>query len=289
MLHICWHFPRHTTHSFSFIHLFLYTVSWSSWPIWWICCTVYFEHVCVPAIAGNGEYVESVNFNCGAVFCDEFFKLFWEFQHDESASVIGMIMPITVIACFIELLFFYTYFGQILHLGVSHFGGSIYESECYRYPVRVQRFVLMMMMQAQRPFYISAYGIMRCNLELFVGVKTQGEEEEEWICIGQVYCYIVWWAISIEFQAVKMIYTAFRVMRDFEWNWKTTDMARYWIVLNLVSWKNIKNLKCRTIRLNELVVRFTTIQTYQNSRMIPIILVSFDWFVQGFWFDICAM
>lgn len=84
-----------------------------------------------------------------------------------------MILPIAGIATTLNLLFFLFFFGEILHTDLLELSERIYQSEWYRYPVCTQRFVLIMIMRAQHSFHVSAYGIVRCNLENFVGVSEK--------------------------------------------------------------------------------------------------------------------
>lgn len=84
-----------------------------------------------------------------------------------------MILPIGGIATCLNLLFILSYFGQILHTNLNDMSEMMYQSEWYRYPNSVQHFVMFMMMRGQRSFYISAYGMMHCNLENFVGVSDR--------------------------------------------------------------------------------------------------------------------
>lgn len=86
-------------------------------------------------------------------------------------AVDNMQYAILEITFLIEMLFIFFYFGQILHTNLIDFSDTIYQSEWYRYPRSVQRFVLIMIMLAQKPFYVSAFGIIRCNLESFVAVS----------------------------------------------------------------------------------------------------------------------
>lgn len=46
----------------------------------------------------------------------------------------------------------------------------IYQSEWYKYPRSMRRFIELMIMRAQKPFYLSAYGLMICTLENFIKV-----------------------------------------------------------------------------------------------------------------------
>lgn len=71
------------------------------------------------------------------------------------------------------LLFILFKLGQILHTDLKTLSDTIYETEWYRYPLSIQRSLQLMMMRSQRPFFLSASGIMALNLENFVGVSLR--------------------------------------------------------------------------------------------------------------------
>lgn len=81
-----------------------------------------------------------------------------------------MQVPILAFSSFMIILAFLFYMGQRFHSNLMHLSVAVYQSEWYQYPRSVQCFVLLMMMRSQQPFYLSAYGMMRLNLETFVGV-----------------------------------------------------------------------------------------------------------------------
>lgn len=75
----------------------------------------------------------------------------------------------------LQALFAFCYLGQILHSNLIDLPDAIYQSNWYRHTRCFQRFILLMLMLSQQPFYISAFGIMRCNLENFVGVSIYAD------------------------------------------------------------------------------------------------------------------
>lgn len=77
----------------------------------------------------------------------------------------------------LQLLFVFYYFGHILTMQLLNLCDLIYLSEWYLYPLNVQRCVTLILLRSQKPFYISGYGIMACNLENFLGVSIQQFDE----------------------------------------------------------------------------------------------------------------
>lgn len=81
-------------------------------------------------------------------------------------------MPIWTILFVLSLLSIFFYLGQRLHSLLMSLCEMIYGSKWYQYPHIAQRYVLLMLMRAQEPFYISAYGIVKCDLETFLTART---------------------------------------------------------------------------------------------------------------------
>lgn len=111
--------------------------------------------------------------------------LFKSFQYDRTAVFYVMILPIAGIATTLNLLFFLFFFGEILHTNLIDLSEMVYQTEWYRYPVCIQRFVLIVIMRAQHSFHVSAYGVVRCNLENFVGVSKK-------LCRNLTDLFFVW-------------------------------------------------------------------------------------------------
>lgn len=70
------------------------------------------------------------------------------------------------------LLSIFFYIGQRLHTCLMGLGDRIYDSSWYQYPPKVQQCVLVIMTRTQQPFYITAYGMIKCDLKAFSQVKS---------------------------------------------------------------------------------------------------------------------
>lgn len=70
----------------------------------------------------------------------------------------------------IEVLFVLCYFGNILTISLVSVSDTIYKSEWYNYPTDCQRFLIIMIRRAHKPYRISAFGLMPCTLENFKSV-----------------------------------------------------------------------------------------------------------------------
>lgn len=68
------------------------------------------------------------------------------------------------------MLFLYCYFGNVLTFNLLQLGDTVYCSEWYNYPIDVQQYIVMILRRTQKPFIISALGMMPCTLENFQAV-----------------------------------------------------------------------------------------------------------------------
>lgn len=98
---------------------------------------------------------------------------FLKFQYTGTDFIYDMQMAFVASASAIILLFVFFNFGQMFHTNLSSLGITIYRTEWYRYPRRVQLFVLFMIKRSQQSFYLSAFGIMAVNLQNYVGVSMK--------------------------------------------------------------------------------------------------------------------
>lgn len=103
--------------------------------------------------------------------CKTFFSMSIFSQYDGVASFYAMQMQLMVIAYLLQLIFVFFYLGQMLHTSLDDLSDAIYQSEWYRYPRNIQKFVLIIILRAQQPLHISAFGIMQCNLANYLGVS----------------------------------------------------------------------------------------------------------------------
>lgn len=96
-----------------------------------------------------------------------------QFQEDGVVTFSVIQMPILVTTSLLEILFAYSFFGQILHTKLADLNDAIYQSKWYQYPPCAQRIVLIMTLHVQKPFYIGAYGLLHCKLANFVDVSVR--------------------------------------------------------------------------------------------------------------------
>lgn len=80
--------------------------------------------------------------------------------------MVGTVFPLILLA----ILF---YLGENFHTISMNLTDVIYQMKWYQHPGSVRRFLVIMMIRSQQPFYLSAYGIMKLNLENFLRVSER--------------------------------------------------------------------------------------------------------------------
>lgn len=105
------------------------------------------------------------------------------FQYSAGIAPFDMQLTISVIAYELLLLFALFFAGNKLHSDLMELHDMIYQSAWYTQSSRVQRLLLLMMIRAQRDFYIGAFGLMKCDLQNFVGV-------ERFSCCASAYSHV---------------------------------------------------------------------------------------------------
>lgn len=121
----------------------------------------------------------------------------------------GMMQLSTMAVLFmLQALFAFCYLGQILHSNLIDLPDVIYQSNWYRHTRYIQHFILLMLMRAQQPFYISAFGIMRGNLESFVGVSIAAKQ----CCDPHTFNTLIF----TDFQMMQSVYSVLMLLRKIE-------------------------------------------------------------------------
>lgn len=82
------------------------------------------------------------------------------------------VQSLVTLLVIIANIFIYCYFGQNVTTKFSEVADIFYELHWYDYPMTEQKYVIMMLTRAQRPFYFSGYFISSCSLPTFKLVST---------------------------------------------------------------------------------------------------------------------
>lgn len=102
-----------------------------------------------------------------------------------------------MVACVtLSSLSFYCVFGNIVTTANDDYSTIFYTGLCwYRKSPKVRRYLLMIMMSVQRPFYLSGYGIIRASMQNLMRVSDC--DGFQWIYFNQnvftglKICYVV--------------------------------------------------------------------------------------------------
>lgn len=131
-------------------------------------------------------------------------------QYLDESSISELQFPIFVDSLALFNLFLLFYIGQKLHSEMADSVHTIYASKWHHYPRSVRRFVLLMMMRAQKPFHLTACWFIRMNLERYVDVSV---ELLQWLQCRIGFNEYYFFALSAA-KVLKNIYSAFMILRS---------------------------------------------------------------------------
>lgn len=83
---------------------------------------------------------------------------------------IQALRPIAFTIVPIFILFLLCYVGTEVSSKVTCVANSAYNMDWYNFPLKLQTFVLLIMIRGQEPFYLSGCGLMSCTLNNFLQV-----------------------------------------------------------------------------------------------------------------------
>lgn len=93
------------------------------------------------------------------------------FQYSGTNLIYDLQMPVLAAIFPMIILYILYYMGEKFHSNFLGLSDAAYQAKWYQCPRNVRRFLQLMMMRSQQKFYFSAYGILPCTLEKFVGVS----------------------------------------------------------------------------------------------------------------------
>lgn len=82
-----------------------------------------------------------------------------------------IIILVTISSLGLLNIFLYCYFGKLATESFEEMSNSLYESNWYKLPIKQQKYILLMMVNAKRPLYYHGFGIVILNLETFCNVR----------------------------------------------------------------------------------------------------------------------
>lgn len=84
---------------------------------------------------------------------------------------------VTATGVVLTSVFIYCYFGNIVMWKYTEVADAVYRLQWNEYSLRMQIYVQMIMLYAQKPANISAYTVMRCNLQSFSKVRHSANKQ----------------------------------------------------------------------------------------------------------------
>lgn len=82
-------------------------------------------------------------------------------------------MLLVSVAAAISSLFAYCYFGKIATNSYDQMAECLYDCNWHELDLQHQKYILVMMMNAQRPIYYNGFGVADLNLETFTTVSDR--------------------------------------------------------------------------------------------------------------------
>lgn len=70
-------------------------------------------------------------------------------------------------------IFPYCFYATLLELRLFHIADEIFESQWYKYPAHLQKYITLIIAFAQIRRSFDGFGIFRCSLETFMKVNEQ--------------------------------------------------------------------------------------------------------------------
>lgn len=80
-----------------------------------------------------------------------------------------MLLPLSIST--VLTLFAYCYFGKLATQSFEDMADAFYESNWQNLPINLQKYMILMIANAQKPLYYHGYGLAVLNLETFTAVS----------------------------------------------------------------------------------------------------------------------
>lgn len=87
-------------------------------------------------------------------------------------------------------MFLYCYFGGRASIDIISYPNLLFQSSWFKLPTEYQKFIVVMIANAQIPLHYHGFGMARLNLATFAAVISNFEELK--FCYSFLYFWIVW-------------------------------------------------------------------------------------------------
>lgn len=150
-------------------------------------------------------YVYQTLFNIAPAF------FIWSFQSASTQKYLLFQSTGSTLA-FIFMMFIFCYFGNVVTTKSAAVADKAYQTMWYKYPVRMQPHIILIMMQSQKPFYLKGYELMLCSLQNFTWVSKHITH------INDYFFGFFFWKIILLFflQLMKTAASIFMVFRKIQ-------------------------------------------------------------------------
>lgn len=92
-------------------------------------------------------------------------------DHSINEGDVTIFFFIIVVGVSFGIIFTYCFSGSMATESLLKNADDAYDIEWYRQPVKYQKYVVILIMEAQRPLRFHGYKIAYCNCEIFLKVK----------------------------------------------------------------------------------------------------------------------
>lgn len=134
----------------------------------------------------------------------------------------------------ISMIFTYCYFGQKITTKCEEIANVIYATKWYEFPQDEQKYLMLMMIRAQRPFAFSGYFCSTCALATF---KAVFERLFGFLIISELIDFLWSW-----FQINNSAFSYFMILRALEWAF-LYFLAVFWLISDKSFFSSIVSAK----------------------------------------------
>lgn len=72
----------------------------------------------------------------------------------------------------LQMVFLFCYLGDQMTCKAAEVNESIYDTEWYSYPNKIQMLMILVMKRAQKPFVLTGFSLVSCSLTSFKEVRN---------------------------------------------------------------------------------------------------------------------
>lgn len=135
-----------------------------------VCAATHIQHKFLSAHNGEGIYERS---NHAGRFVHFESSILLSLQNLVNSLDLDLLYPVFLVLACLSVLFIFFFVGQSIQTDLARISNDVYLSEWIHYPRNARRYVLLMLMQSQRPFHLTTCGYIKLNYESFVGVSDK--------------------------------------------------------------------------------------------------------------------